>query len=500
MAASERRACRRHAASCCASASISATSSARASDLYGDGVNIAARLEALAEPGGLCISGKVHDEVRGKVDAIFEDGGERQLKNIATPVRIYRTLAGSTGSPPPASTQPAVRPSIAVLPFANMSGDAEQQYFSDGITEDIITELSRFRQMHVVSRNSSSRFRGTDVDMIRAGRELGVQLPGRRQRAPDGRARAHHRAADRRRDGNHIWAERYDNAQDEIFDVQDRVVRTIVGTTRRAHERSRRRSGPAQAARQPGGLRMCPARRCLAGRNAGNRGRGAAPVREGDRARSRLCPRLRIAFVCPGTGMVPRHERFETASRTRRSTWRGRPSRSTRTMRFANWRSDGRRSIRRAYELAEQHLAKALALNPNQPSVQSDLAAVPHLSRRARESHRRSDGSKAVSTPSSRLPGIGARLAPPISSRVAMTKPLHPCAARRPLSSGQQAWLAASYALGDKPDLANGVRRRSFAPHARFLRGPIPGEGAVLMRPEDRLHLADGLRKAGLPE
>jgi adenylate cyclase len=143
------------------------------SDIYGESVNIAARLEALSEPGGLCISEKVFGEVRGKVDICFEDIGEQQLKNITAPIRAYLTRTG-------ANTQPARHlsqssdPSIAVLPFADLSGEQDQRYFSDGITEDIITELSRFKQLEVVARNSSFRFRGTDLDMIKVGRELGV--------------------------------------------------------------------------------------------------------------------------------------------------------------------------------------------------------------------------------------------------------------------------------------------------------------------------------------
>ena len=170
-------------------------------DLYGDGVIIAVRLQAMAEPGGICVSGSVHEQVAGKLDAAFDDLGQREVKNSSKPVRVYRL--GSSGDTAPARPAPALpdKPSIAVLPFANMSGDAEQQYFCDGITEDIITELSRFRQMHVASRNSSSRFRGTDIDMIRVGPRARRALSGRRQRAPDGRAHPHHRAADRRGDG-----------------------------------------------------------------------------------------------------------------------------------------------------------------------------------------------------------------------------------------------------------------------------------------------------------
>ena len=191
----------------------------------------------------------------GKIDVAFEDTGEQTLKNIARPIRAFRTTPGVAAKQPTQRPIPAHdRPSIAVLPFANMSGDAEQQYFCDGITEDIITELSRFRQMHVASRNSSSRFRGTDLDMIRVGRELGVHyLVEGSVRRMGARTRITAQLIDAAT-GNHVWAERYDSAQDEIFDVQDRVVRTIVGTLAGRMNAARAELAAAQAAGQSGGL------------------------------------------------------------------------------------------------------------------------------------------------------------------------------------------------------------------------------------------------------
>src|SRR5262249_34618221 len=141
-------------------------------DIYGEGVNVAARLESLAEPGGICISAKMLEEVRGKIDINVQDMGVAQLKNITRPQRVFRIGSGEPStSPLPFASVSAEIPSIAVLPLTNLSREAEQQYFSDGITEDIITELSRFRQIRVLARNSSFRFRGTDLDMIRVGRE-----------------------------------------------------------------------------------------------------------------------------------------------------------------------------------------------------------------------------------------------------------------------------------------------------------------------------------------
>ena len=167
-------------------------------DLYGDGVNIAARLESIANPGGIAISGKVYDELQGKVSLVFEDRGEQSLKNVARPVRVY-ALGGSAldakaiGKPLPLPD----KPSIAVLPFTNMSGDPEQEYFADGVAEDIITELSRINAFFVIARNSTFTYKGRAVDVKQVGQELGVRyvVEGsvRRMAGP----RANYRAVDR---------------------------------------------------------------------------------------------------------------------------------------------------------------------------------------------------------------------------------------------------------------------------------------------------------------
>jgi adenylate cyclase len=200
-----------------------------ADDLYGDGVNIAARLEGIADPGGIVLSGTAFDHIKNKVRGGFEDLGTQTLKNIAEPVRVYR-IAGTPRVAIPASKGATDRPSIAVLPFTNMSGDPEQAYFSDGITEDILTELSRFRALSVIARNSSFRFRGEDVDVVRVGRELNVQhvLEGSVRKIGD-KIRITAQLIDAT-NGSHMWAERFDRPQDEIFTVQDEVVRIIVGT------------------------------------------------------------------------------------------------------------------------------------------------------------------------------------------------------------------------------------------------------------------------------
>jgi TolB-like protein len=198
-------------------------------DLYGDGVNIAARLEAQAEPGGICVTAKVRDEVGEKLGLAFEDMGEVAVKNVAGTVRIYRIAPARTAPSPKPLALPD-KPSVAVLPFANMSGDPEQAYFSDGITEDIITELSRFRSLFVIARNSSFVYRGQAVDLRRVGRELGVRyvVEGSVRRA-GGRVRITAQLIEAET-GSHLWADRYDRELADIFEVQDEIARVIVST------------------------------------------------------------------------------------------------------------------------------------------------------------------------------------------------------------------------------------------------------------------------------
>ena len=199
------------------------------SDIFGDGVNIAARLESLAEPGGICISGKVHDEIRGKLDFAAADLGELTLKNITRPVRAFRISAGTNSKSPVEPRGPAdSKPSIGVLPFTNMSGDPEQEYFADGITEDIITELARNCGLFVIARNSSFTFKGTVVDIAEVGRKLGVRYVVEGSvRKVGTRVRITAQLLEAAT-GSHVWAERYDRDLDDIFAVQDEVTRSIA--------------------------------------------------------------------------------------------------------------------------------------------------------------------------------------------------------------------------------------------------------------------------------
>src|SRR6186997_2547499 len=198
-------------------------------DIFGDGVNVAARLEGIAPIGGIAVSQSVRDHVGKRLDLTFEDMGERRLKNIEAPIRVYSISVEHTSTDGAASAGQE-RPSIAVLPFVNMSGDPEQEYFSDGITEDIITELSRFRSLFVIARNSSFAYKNKSVKVQDIAHELGVAyvVEGSVRRAGD-RLRISAQLVDCLT-GNHLWAERYDRDLRDIFAVQDEVAQSVAST------------------------------------------------------------------------------------------------------------------------------------------------------------------------------------------------------------------------------------------------------------------------------
>src|SRR6516225_1210979 len=202
-------------------------------DIYGDGVNIAARLEPVAEPGGICISSIVNESIGNRIDARFEDGGQINVKNIDRPIRIWRwhpdsAPATATNGRQPNTANLEPHAAIAILPFINMSGDPEQEYFSDGISEDIITDLSKIAGLMVIARNSSFAYKGRSVDVRTVGRELGVQsvLEGSIRRSGN-RARITAQLIDAT-SGGHLWGARYDRDLTDIFEVQDDVTRRIV--------------------------------------------------------------------------------------------------------------------------------------------------------------------------------------------------------------------------------------------------------------------------------
>ncbi len=196
-------------------------------DILGDGVNIAARLEGIADPGGIVVSGRVHEDVAGKLDLVYRDLGPQSLKNIARPVPVFAVRIAEAALPAPAPARPD-KPSVAVLAFDNLSSDPEQDYFADGITEDLITGLSRVPWIFVIARNSSFSYKGLSVDIRRIGRELGVRyvLEGSVRKAGN-RLRVTGQLIDAET-GAHIWAERYDGLMEDVFDLQDRITEAVV--------------------------------------------------------------------------------------------------------------------------------------------------------------------------------------------------------------------------------------------------------------------------------
>jgi len=220
------------------------------SDLYGDGVNIAARLEVIADPGSILVSAAAHDHVKNKISAGFDDLGPQTLKNIAEPIRAYR-ITGTPAVAMAASKAASDKPSIAVLPFVNMSGGAEQEYFADGLTEDIITALSHFSGLTVIARTSSFLYKGQKVDTKRVAKELsvGYVMEGSLRRAGD-RVRVTAQLIDGMT-GHHVWAERYDRPAGDIFDIQDEITRSVAASTEIQIQMSERLAIESRAPREP---------------------------------------------------------------------------------------------------------------------------------------------------------------------------------------------------------------------------------------------------------
>jgi adenylate cyclase len=214
-------------------------------DIFGDGVNIAARLEGIAEPGGICISDDAHRQIRGKTEIVYDDIGHQSLKNIAEPMRAWRARAvGNATQAGVAVERPALKlalpdkPSIIVLPFQNMSGDPEQDYFADGMVEDITTGLSRIKWLFVIARNSSFTYKGKAVDVRQVGRELGVRyvLEGGVRKAGN-RVRITTQLVDAET-GGHLWADRFDGAVEDVFDLQDQITERVVSIVEPSLQRS----------------------------------------------------------------------------------------------------------------------------------------------------------------------------------------------------------------------------------------------------------------------
>ncbi len=466
-------------------------------DLLGDGVNIAARLEALAEPGGICISDSVQRQLAGKTDLEFADTGEQQLKNITRPVRVWRWVTEPVAGAPGKPLSLPDRPSIAVLPFDNLSCQPEETYFSDGITEDIITGLARFRSLFVIARNSSFAFRGKQTDLAEIGRKLGVSyiLEGSIRRAGE-RIRITAQLIEAAT-GAHLWAERYDRSLDDIFAVQDEVAQMIVSALfGRIQE-----AGFQRSARMP--TVNLTAHDCLLRGLAHFRGyadddnQNALDMFERAVALDPryALPRSYIALVritMHGSATAPAAVLDEALEEGLRAVELDpQESRCHRNLSIIYL-------YRRDYDTAEHHLERALDLNPNDAEGMMQKGRVFALRGRAEEAliwmnaavrlnplhpayyhanfgialyalRRYADAAKALKRIPSAGPWTHARLAACYSQ------------------SGQtaEARLEADEILRARPDFST----------AEFLRSSV-----LLERAEDREHLREGLIKAGLPE
>jgi TolB-like protein/class 3 adenylate cyclase/tetratricopeptide (TPR) repeat protein len=346
-------------------------------DVFGDGVNVAARIEGLAPAGGIAVTETVRDHLGSRLNIQFVDLGEQRLKNIDRPIRAYKVQGvGDTSLPQSVAPQSRTeRPSIAVLPFTNMSGDPEQRYFSDGITEDILTELSRFRALSVIARNSSFRFRGEDVDVVRVGRELKVQyvLEGSVRKIGN-KIRITAQLIEAT-SGSHVWADRFDRAQDEIFAVQDEVVRMIVGTL----------VGRLQAVGVEEALRKAPASLaaydCVLRADAlpfGDPEARAEARRLSERA-IELDPTYGRAYTQLGISHYVEWQNDFTGSKVSLDQAHSLANRAVAL--------DGNDSAahsflgaihmrRRSYDLAEHCFQKAIALNPHRPVVMTSFGVL----------------------------------------------------------------------------------------------------------------------------
>ena len=434
-------------------------------NLFGDGVNVAARLEGMAEPGGICISGAVYDQIRNKVDLGFDDLGEQALKNLGYPVRVFgvrRESAADAGlfperragtSPP----RPSAFPSVAVLPFANLGGDPEQEYFADGITEDLITELSRFQEIRVIARNSVMTYKGKPARVQEVGRDLGVRyvLEGSVRKAGE-RVRITAQLIDAA-SGHHLWAERFDRDLADIFEVQDEVTSRIVAT--------------------------------LAGKLAESERR---------RARSGQTENLE-AYDCVLRGrelwerwVSPEDQPLERALEFARKGVRVNPAS------HSNHLALGQVCLSKGlHDEALEALETAIALNPNDADGYVFLAQALNRAGRPDEAISLVERAQRLNPAAphwySWNLGIACYLARRYDDAVTALR------RGRPLGAMAYRWLAASYAqLGREQDAkaaAEEYLKRtpdfSLANHLEMLH---------FQHAADREHYADGLRKAGLPE
>jgi adenylate cyclase len=476
--------------------------------VYGDGVNIAARLESVADPGGICISGKVYEDIRGKMHFTYEDMGERHLKNIFTPVHTYRLRLPQV--------EPVVRvnklltlpekPSIAVLPFTNLSADAKEDYFSDGITEDIITELSRFSEVFVIARNSSFQYKGKSPDIRQVGSELGVRyvLEGSIRRAGD-RIRITAQLIDATT-GTHRWAERYDRRLEDVFAVQDEVARTIVGLlAAHVNKAEIERSLLKLPATWQAHDYYMQAANVLATyvsvfrRDELHEARRLLELSLAiDPNYARACAKLAYTYVSaylnPVDGDYLSAAALDQADELARKAVRLDPNlpQAYAELGYAIVR-------KREYDTAIKSFERAAALNPNFSDWR--FAGVLVLAGEAKTAIE-------VAHTHIRLDPFCAPMAPQwlghayymLREYLQAHKWLRECIFRSPNLQGGHVWLAATCAQMGQMEEAHSEAAKVLQINPKYTISGSQARITVFKRSEDAEHLFDGLRKAGLPE
>lgn len=465
-------------------------------DLYGDGVNVAARLESLAPPGGIVISAIVRDSIGNRLDLAVEDMGEQQLKNIAAPVRLFRLESGAPESGQQRLASERTRPSLAVLPFSNMSNDPEQDYFSDGITEDIITELSRFRGFGVVARNSTFKYKGKSVDIRQLARELRAShvLEGSVRRVGSRiRVTAQLIEAD---SGHHLWAERYDRPAEDVFLIQDDVVRTVSASVAGRVEAS---FAEELKTKPPASL---SAYECVLKGHAMPIGDQEAQAIAMDLYTEaiRLDPTYALAHAKLALshlhrwldGPVGNNEELDRAYACARRAIDLDPHESvghTAMSYIENCRGNS--------EIAELHARQAVALNPNRPN--SIVALADHLLAAGRPQEAIELTQEAMRLDPQHPSWYWTLLAAAYFMNRIYAEAVSAIRRRTNQSYHGYAYLAAAYAyLGQKTAMQEAVRSVLRMRPDFSIRTFMAKE--LLHQTADREHLAEGLRRAGLPE
>ena len=472
-------------------------------DVLGDGVNIAARLEGVAEPGGVSISGSAYDHVRGRVEVEFVDLGEKTLKNIARPLRVFAARVGPSNvgrpaAPPSLSASPAA--SIAVLPFANMSGDPEQEYFADGISEDIITALSKLSQLMVIARNSSFTFKGKNVDLREVGKTLGVRhvLEGS-VRKSGSRIRITAQLIDATT-GGHVWAERFDRNLTDIFDVQDDVTAHIVSALSvNLTSGELRRMATARTDNQE-------AYDCYL--------KGRELWRKGDRQANAEALEVLERAVGLDPGFVPAHAVLAIVHLNEViNDWSPSPEASrqssiacaTRAVALDDTNPDAHFAMAvvtlwlRRHEEALRHVERAIALDPNHSDARLALGVILHYAGRSEEALSVFDRSLAVDPLFDQILQFEAQAHYALGRYDEAAEWAKRRIAANPRTDTSRVFLAASCAQMGRFDEAREAWREALRVNPSY---SLEQRRKVLpyKNPEDFERLADGLRKAGLPE